>query len=171
MQTPSHRSLVVSLVLVAGLVVMASGLVAWSRTGPSETQLREQARNAVLITAKQDIATLNTLDYRKVAAGIDEWRSRTTGKLHDQLAAVTEKEMSTLADQKKISVGHVVEAGVLELDKGTATVIAAVEVTVKDANVPDSTPTIKRNRFSADLVRVGGEWKLESLQQVPVNIS
>lgn len=166
-----HQRRLAVLVLVASLVVMVSGLIAWSRTGPSAAQLRAQTRDVVLSAAKLDIATLNTLDYRTVKNGIAEWESRSTGKLHDQLAAVTPQEMQLLAEQKKISVGRVVDAGVLSLDNDTATVIASVEVTVKDATSPASTPTLKRNRFTADLTRVGGAWKLENLQQVPVNIS
>lgn len=166
-----RRPTVVVVVLVASFAVMVSGLIAWSRTGPSAAQLRAHTRDAVLISAKQDIATLNTLDYRAVKAGIARWESRSTGKLHDQLAAVTPQEMQLLAAQKKISVGRVISAGLLSLGDDTATVIASVEVTVEDATSPGSAPTLKRNRFTADLARVGGDWRLENLQQVPVNIS
>lgn len=67
--------------------------------------------------------------------------------------------------------GRVVNAAVTDLDDDTATVIAAVEVTVRDGKDADAEPTVKRNRFSADLVRAGGTWKLESLQQVAVDLS
>jgi Mce-associated membrane protein len=32
-------------------------------------------------------------------------------------------------------------------------------------------PTVKRNRFAGDLVKVGDDWLLESLEQVAVNMS
>jgi Mce-associated membrane protein len=42
---------------------------------------------------------------------------------------------------------------------------------VRDGDDTSGPPTVKRNRFTADLVRTGGTWKLESLQQVAVNLS
>ncbi len=35
---------------------------------------------------------------------------------------------------------------------------------------PNVEPTVKRNRFSADLVLVNGHWKIENLQQVAVGL-
>ena len=48
-----------------------------------------------------------------------------------------------------------------------------VEITVQDGSkgADDAKPTVKRNRFAADLVKVGDDWLLESLEQVAVNIS
>ncbi len=66
------------------------------------------------------------------------------------------------------------EAALTELTDRTATLIAAVEVTVSDKESekdPSKEPAVKRNRYSADLVLVDGTWKLESLGQVPVGLS
>jgi Mce-associated membrane protein len=60
---------------------------------------------------------------------------------------------------------------VFSLDGDSATVVASVEVTVQDDTKADATPTVKRNRFSADLVDVHGKWLVENLQQVAVDIS
>lgn len=166
-----RRRLVDVLILVAAALVAASGLIAWWHTEADDKPDPAATRDAVLIAAKQDIATMNTLDYRDIDGGLARWKSITTGLLHDQLSQVGPEDRRLLADQHKISTGRVVDAGVLELADGSATVIAAVEVSVRDGRKADAQPTVKRNRFSADLVRVGGSWKLESLQQVPVDVS
>lgn len=159
-----------ALVLVAALVVVSGGFM-WWQADRDPDRAAAQTRDTVLIEARQAIETMNTLDYRSVDKGVKAWSQVTTGTLRDQLAGVSADDRTLLAEQKKISTGRVVDAAVIDVDDGTATVIAAVEVTVRDAAKPDSEPTVKRNRFSADLVKVGGRWKLESLQQVAVSLS
>jgi Mce-associated membrane protein len=159
-----------ALVLVAALVA-ASGVFMWWQADHDPDRAAAETRDTVLIEARQAIETMNTLDYRSVDQGVKAWSQVTTGTLKDQLAGVSAEDRQLLADQKKISTGRVADAAVIDVDDDTATVIAAVEVTVKDAAKPDSEPTVKRNRFSADLVKTGGRWKLESLQQVAVSLS
>ncbi|NRQ48728.1 nuclear transport factor 2 family protein [Aeromicrobium sp. YC3-14] len=157
--------------LGVALLVAASGSFAWWQTSGDEDRKTAETRDAVLLQARQDIATMNTLDYRKVDAGVKAWGAVTTGTLRDQLTQVSKEDRQLLAEQKKISTGRVVDASVVDLDASSATVIAAVEVTVQDAAKPDSEPTVKRNRFSADIVKVGGRWRIETLQQVAVSLS
>lgn len=159
------------LVATAAAAVAVSGLLMWWQADQDPQRADAERRDAVLIEARGDIETMNTLDYRSVDEGVERWAQVTTGTLHDQLAGVSADDRTLLAEQKKISTGRVVDAAVVDVDATSATVIAAVEVTVKDAAKPDSEPTVKRNRFSADLVKVGGRWKLESLQQVAVSLS
>ena len=158
----------VILLLVAALVA-ASGLVAWWQTAGDEQLARAEQRDTVLVQARQGIEVMNTLDYREVAAGIAAWQDVTTGTLRDQLAAVDDGEQQLLADQQKISTGDVVDAAVVELEDESASVIASVEITVADAD-PDVEPTVKRNRFAADLTLVDGRWLIEDLTQVAVSL-
>ncbi len=160
--------------MVAGLglavLIGISGILAWVTAATSEDLDTARTRDAVLVSATQGIKTLNSLDYRKVKEGLDDWVSVSTGTLSDQLAGVSAEDQKLLSDQKKISTGKVIKASVVDLDQTTATVIAAVEVTVKDGEDTDAEPVVKRNRFSADMVLVKGVWKVENLVQVPVNI-
>lgn len=156
--------------LVVAALVLCSGLFAWWQTSNNDALLKAQTRDAVLVAASQHIQTMNTLDYRLVDAGLKAWAAATTGTLHDQLTGIGAEDRKLLADQKKISTGTVIDAAMIKLDNTSATVIASVEITVKDDANPDAKATIKRNRFSADLLKVGGLWKLESLQQVAVNL-
>ncbi|MGH1562162.1 hypothetical protein [Mumia sp. DW29H23] len=155
---------------VAALVLVV-GVFLWWRAATDDQLSLADTRDEVLIAATQNIETMNTLDYREVDAGLAAWMDVTTGTLHDQLAQVGDDERQLLADQKKISTGKVVDAAVFAVDEEKATVVASVEVTVQDDAKPDEEPSLKRNRFTADLVNVDGEWLLESLEQVAVNIS
>lgn len=157
--------------LVASALVMASGLFAWWQASGDERADRAESRDAALIAGKQYIATMQTLDYRSVDKGVKAWKKITTGTLNDQIKAIGSEDRALLVDQKKISTGKVVDAAVIDLGKTTATVIAAVEITVSDDPSADVEPTVKRNRFSADLVLVRGTWKLENIGQVPVDVS
>lgn len=158
------------LVGLAALVAIA-GVFSWWQASHDEDRLAAETRDTVLIEARQNIETMNTLDYRTVDDGVKAWSDVTTGTLRDQLAGVSAEDRKLLEEQQKISTGRVVDAAVVDLEGSSATVTAAVEVTVQDAAKPDSEPTVKRNRFSADLVKVGDRWKLESLQQVAVSLS
>jgi Mce-associated membrane protein len=158
-------------VLAVAVIVAAAGLFSWWRAAHDDKLALARTRDAVLIAATSHIETLNSLDYRHIDAGLAKWRQVTTGTLHDQLSQVSANEQKLLADQKKVSTGKVVDAAVFSLDGTSATVVASVEVSVKDELHPDQAATLKRNRFSADMVEVHGRWLVENLQQVAVNIS
>lgn len=158
--------------LVVATVVLASGLFAWWHAArDAEPTGLGDSRDAALIAARTEIETMNTLDYRNVDEGIGAWAEVSTGVLHDQVVAMTPETKQQLADQKTVSVGKVLDAAVLDLTATSATVIASVEVTIQDDAVPDSEPTVKRNRFTADLAKVDGTWLLENIQQVAVSLS
>lgn len=171
-QRPTARSPLLRIAaLVAAALIMCSGLFVWWQSGNDDAIAESQTRDAVLVVSSAHIETMNSLDYRKVDAGLKAWSKVTTGTLHDQLGGISAEDRKLLADQKKISTGKVIDAAVATLDGDSATVLASVEITVRDEAHPDAKPTVKRNRFSADLVKVGSDWKLESLQQVAVNLS
>lgn len=165
-----HPLRLVALLLVAA-IVMGWGLVTWHRAASDPQTRLAQTRDAVLIAATDHIETLNTLDSRDVDAGLARWRAVTTGTLRDQLTQVDADQRKLLTQQDTVTTGKVVDAAVFSLDDDTATVIASVEVTVRDRSKPKKQPSVKRNRFSADLVLVHGRWLLQNLQQVAVSLS
>lgn len=168
---PRGRWVLGWVLLAVSLVVAASGAVAWWSAAHSEDLQTARTRDAVLIQATRDIGTLNSLDAGDVQAGLEAWRTVTTGTLHDQFSGLDEQDRQLLADQGKVSKGRVVEAAVLDLDGDTAEVIASVETTVTDAKDAQAEPVVKRNRFTATLARSGGAWKVSDLQQLSVELS
>ncbi len=155
---------------VAVVLALSGVVAAWAALN-DDTIERAETRDAVLVRATQHIETLQTLDYRDIDAGLETWMDASTGTLRDQLAETTEEFKAMVVERQSVTTGEVVEAAVTDLDDDTATVIAAVEITVVEDGDPDAEPTVKRNRFSAELFREDGDWKLESLQQVSVSLS
>lgn len=157
-------------VLVVSIVAVVAAYLSWQDADADPARARAQLRDLAIIEGTAAVETMNSMDYRDVEAGVKAWRSVTTGVLHDQLVAIAADERQLLAEQEKIATGRVVEAALTDLTDRTATMIAAVEVTVAEKD-PAAEPTVKRNRYTADLVLVDGAWKLENLAQVPVTIS
>lgn len=158
------------LVLLAGIVAVVAAYLSWQDADGDPDRARAALRDRALIEGTAAVETMNSMDSRDVATGLEAWESVTTGVLHDQLVSIKADERDLLAEQGKIATGHVVQAALTDLTDDTATLIAALEVTVADAESGEE-PTVKRNRFSADLVLVDGRWKLENLEQVAVNLS
>ena len=63
--------------------------------------------------------------------------------------------------------GHLHSITSIDLSKGTASVIASVNVN----RTHNGTSTTVRNRFRATMTRVGGQWKLSNLTVVAVSLS
>lgn len=166
-----HRLRQASWVLLV-ISIVAVGFSAWSwQQAEADPDLaRAVLRDQAIVDGTRAIEVMNTMDHQDVAGGLEAWRSVTTGVMRDQLVAMDEDQQELLADQGKVATGHVTAAALTALTDRTATMIAAVEVTVADQD-PEVEPTVKRNRYSADLVLVEGQWKIENLGQVPVNLS
>lgn len=159
------------LVLVVAVVVAALGGRSWWAAEHDDGLHRAAERDAVLVAARTHVATLTTMDSGDVGGGLEAWGAATTGMLHDQMTGIDEGSREMLDALGTTSVGRVVDAGVLELDGATATVLVTVEVTVTDTGDDAAgEPTVKRNRFAADLREVDGTWLLENLQQVAVSL-
>jgi Mce-associated membrane protein len=157
------------LVLAISVAAVVVAFLAWRDANDDPDRDRAALRDSALIDGTNAVETMTSMDYRDVESGIKAWQGVSTGVLHDQLLAVGGDEQKMLADQGKIASGRVVQAALTDLTDRSATLIAAVEVTVESEDEKEA-PTVKRNRFSADLVLVNGVWKLENLQQVSVNL-
>lgn len=151
----------------AAIIAVVLAFFSWRSADNDPDRARADLRDSAVIEGTEAVETMNSIDYRDVAAGVQAWQDVSTGVLHDQLVAMTPEDEKLLADQKKIATGRVVQAALSDLTDRTATLLVAVEVTVKGEDVTVQ-PTVKRNRFAADLVLVKGTWKLENLAQVAV---
>jgi Mce-associated membrane protein len=155
--------------LAVAMVALVMSFTSWRTANNDPDRDRADLRDNALIQGTADVETMTSMDHRDVAAGIKAWQSVSTGVLHDQLTSVGQDEQKMLADQGKIATGRVVDAALTDLTDRTATLITAVEVTVREDDASKE-PAVKRNRFSADLVLVDGRWKIENLQQVAVGV-
>jgi Mce-associated membrane protein len=154
-------------VVVLALVFAGWGGFTWWQASRDDTLAYATARDEVLAVGRTQVATLTTLDYHDVDAGIEKWLAVSTGGLRDELAATDAETRERLAANATVATGRVVDAAVSELDTraGSAQLLVSVEIsTAKDG----SPPSAKRNRFVAGMSRVDGTWKLSALDQVPL---
>jgi Mce-associated membrane protein len=166
-----------SLITVACAVLAAAALVfaivagvSWWHAGHNGQRRIGIAREQIDADARLAITTVNTSDYRHPSAALDNWLDASTGSLHSQFSQSRTTAVKLLAQAKMITKADVLDAAVTELNltKGTATVIASVNVT--RTPVSGSVSTV-RNRFKASMTRDGNSWKLSNLAVVPVSLS
>jgi Mce-associated membrane protein len=162
--------IVAAVLAVLALGYAAAGLaVHLAGRGDSSASVAT-ARDDVVTAARIDIATLYTLDYRDPQAGLARWRAVSTGGFEQQIAQSGSTVATAISKAKLRTSGRVVAAAVTDLDaaKGTATVIASMDVTKTPASGKSAT---SRNRFRANMQRVNGVWKVADLSQVEVQLS
>jgi Mce-associated membrane protein len=168
--TASRAPLIVAVTaLVAGAAVLIVGLVVRLSGGSSAAADQAKVRDTVLLSARQDIVVLNTLDYRNVDAGLERWAAASTGTLHQQITSATAAEKKQILTGKTMTTAKVLDAAVVSLDvkDGSATLIASIELTKQPAG---KAAQVERERLRAGVTRVGSTWKISSLGPVGVTL-
>jgi Mce-associated membrane protein len=167
---PSVLTAVCAIVAVAALVFAAVAGALWWRADHGTARKIGVAREQIDTDARLAIVTVNTSDYRHPADALANWLDVSTGALHSQFSQSRSTVVRLLAQARMVTKATVLDAAVtgLNLTKGTARVIASVNVTRTPATGAVSTV---RNRFRASMTRIGGEWKLSNLAPVPVSLS
>ena len=124
-----------------------------------------QQRDDVVAAAREEIATLNTVDAGDLDFSVQHWISASTGTFHDGMVATSAQTKAQLAAAGSSAVGTVTDVAVTQLDlgAGTASVIATVHVAVTSKSGVQSA---KRQRFDATLSHTPTGWKLTALTSV-----
>jgi Mce-associated membrane protein len=130
---------------------------------PADAQLRDQ----VLQAGEQAVQNFNTLDYRKVAAGLALWEQSSTGPLHTEISAGRTQFERQIQQTKTITTARILDGALTALNPraGTASIVVAMQITVTPAN---GSPVIKQSRLAGTLTKTSSGWKLSQLGQVPV---
>jgi Mce-associated membrane protein len=151
--------------VAAGAVALWFG-VKWVNAANDDSLAYSKVRDDVARVATAAVITVNSLDYRTVDEDLRDWADATTGTLHDEIEGIDDATRKTATDSKSVGSAKVHSLAVRELDEraGRAVVIAAVQL---DVTVEGQEPVAKYQRLEAAMTRVDGEWKLESIGQVP----
>ena len=159
--------LVATAVVLAALAALFAAWSGWSwyrasTAGPPPgVQLRDQALQA----GEQAVQNFNTLDYRKVAAGLALWEQSSTGPLHAEIIAGRSQFERQIQQTKTVTTARILDGALTALNPRTASIIVAVQITVTPAN---GAPVIKQSRLAGTLTKTASGWKLSQLGQVPV---
>jgi Mce-associated membrane protein len=151
----------IALVVAAAAVATWFG-AAWIRASGDDSLGRAQTRDEVDRVARQAIITFNTLDYRKIDEGLGNWLNASTGDLHNEVVGRKDSSKQAIEAAKTTTSANVLSLAVTDLNEfdGTATVIAATEVTV---TVEGKQPEKKYLRIQGSLQRTPDGWKLSGI--------
>jgi Mce-associated membrane protein len=119
----------------------------------------------VLTAARTEAEAFINIRYDDAEASIDEVVAGATGDFRDQYAKSTDSVVQVLKESESVMEGEVVWAGVVDVDKDSATVLAATSGTVANKQTGGK-PVARHFRLRLDLVREDGEWLTDDLQFV-----
>ena len=159
------RTAVIALSVLAVLLVAASvGLAVTVKAHLDDRDALESARNAAVAAARQQIVNLDSLSYQTIDEDLARVLAGATGTFKDQFSRAQKDLKPVILQNKSVSTGSVLFAGVVRADTDTATVLVAVDRTVKDATQPSG--AVAHDRWRVDLEKHGGRWLVSDLEPV-----
>ncbi|GAA4706276.1 hypothetical protein GCM10023215_53110 [Pseudonocardia yuanmonensis] len=153
---------------VAAAVAVVAAIVfgvLWLTTLLSGERKLAEARDDVLVAARQSAISLNTLDWHDVDGGLDRWEQTSTGAVLDEFRTNRAQYAQFVAQSRRTTTATVSDAAVSELDDraGVARVLVGVDVTV----TPDGQqPIPTRQRLQLEMTRTDAGWKVSKLAPV-----
>lgn len=169
--TPSYDGeqgrpvLTASLATLVGLLVVAC-LVLGVLLGRHLSSRRDsdQARGDAVASGRQAILNLDALSSQTIARDLARVVDGSTGAFRDSFVKA-QKDLTTLVvERKTVSTGMVLSAGVVRADLDTATVLIAVDRSIRDSSTPKA--VVAHDRWRLSMERHGGRWLLADLQPV-----
>ncbi|MEU9477473.1 hypothetical protein [Streptomyces sp. NPDC048191] len=146
-------------VLWAGLVaatVLTAALCAWLGVQLADQHGAEQRRQDVLAAARQSALNFTSLDYRHYGRDSRTVLKGATGDFKKQFAAQTAQLTKLVTQNKSVSEGQVLEAGIVRSDERSARVLVVADSKVTNTAAPEG--RARTYRIQLDLVRVAGHW-------------
>jgi Mce-associated membrane protein len=156
------RPLLLGLLVVVAVAAVALAATSYTRIAAASD--RSDRREAVLDSARHQAVNFTTLDYRHLDRDLGRVLRGAIGDFRKQFRAGT-KDLSTLVTQNKaVSRGEVLDAGLVSSDDDSARVLVVADSTV--TNAADQKPQKRHYRMQLDLVRHGDRWLVSGLQFV-----
>jgi Mce-associated membrane protein len=151
----------------AGLVaatVLTTAVTGWLSVQLYEQHEAEQRRQDILATARQSALNFTSIDYRHYDRDSRNVLKGATGDFKEQFAAQTEELTKLVAENKSVSEGQVLEAGITRSDERSARVLVVADSKVTNASVPKG--EARTYRLQLDLVLVDGRWLTSGVEFV-----
>ena len=159
------QGVVLGLSAVAALLVVACiALALLAKSQRDERSAFDGAREAALATGRQLILNLDALSAGTIDADMKRVADGATGTFKRQFTGSEPELKKYVVGRKTVSAGQILSAGVVRSDSDTATVLVAVDRTVKDITSKDG--VVAHDRWRMDLEKHGGRWLVADLQPV-----
>ncbi|GGX31245.1 hypothetical protein [Streptomyces lomondensis] len=153
--------------LSAGLVVatvLTTASALWLGFQVREQRAAEQRRQDILAAARQSALNFTSLDYRHYDRDSGNVLKGATGDFRKQFAAQTQELTKLVAQNKSVSEGQVLEAGLVRSDARSARVLVVADSKVTNTAVPKG--EARTYRLQLDLVLEGGRWLTSDVEFV-----
>ncbi|MER6067896.1 hypothetical protein ABT187_03360 [Streptomyces sp. NPDC001817] len=152
-----------SAALVAA-TVLAGVLCGWLGLKLSDQRAADQRRQDILAAARQSALNFTSLDYRHYDRDSRTVLNGATGDFKKQFAAQTRQLTKLVAQNKSVSEGQVLEAGIVRSDERSAQVLVVADSKVTNTAAPDG--QARTYRLQLGLVRVAGRWLTSDVEFV-----
>ncbi|WP_225095331.1 hypothetical protein [Streptomyces sp. CoH27] len=145
--------------LSAGLVaatVLTAVLCVWLGLKLADQRAAQQRRQDILAAARQSALNFTSLDYRHYDRDSRTVLEGATGDFKKQFAAQTAQLTKLVAQNRSVSEGQVLEAGIVRSDARSARVLVVADSKVTNTAAPEG--QARTYRLQLDLVHVAGRW-------------
>jgi Mce-associated membrane protein len=156
--TRAQVLLITVLGLAAAGAVLAAVLLAMKlQDAPDE----EARRQEILQAARQQGVNITTLDHRSVEQDLQRVLALSTGNFREEFVAGTKDLTDLVVENKAVSTGEVLEAGIVTADSDSARVLVVADSTVSNSTTEEQ--QVRHYRMQLDLVRRGDRWLTSAL--------
>jgi Mce-associated membrane protein len=155
------RTVTATLAAAAVALLALSGYFAHQLYGQHQ---EEQRRQDVLSAARQTAVNFTSLHYETYESDSRNVLKGATGRFKKQFAAQTEELTKLVTQNKSVSKGQVLEAGVVRADEKTARVLVVADSTVKNVSTPEG--ETRNYRLQLDLAHEHGRWLTSNVEFV-----
>lgn len=145
-----------AIVILLALVLAEGVLLLRASDGDSAT------RSDVIRTSQRFLTLLTTYNADTLASQREAVLGLAAGRFRTEYTTLTGPEFqAALRERQADSKGKVDKIAVTSLAGDDATVLATVEVSTTNKDLPD--PRVERNLIEVSLVRSGGSWRIDAV--------
>jgi Mce-associated membrane protein len=151
-------------VTLTAATVAVTALTVWLALGLYDQRETDRRREDIVAAARQSALNFTSLDYRHYDRDSAHVLAGATGEFKKQFAAQTDQLTKLVAQNKSVSEGQVLEAGIVRADENSARVLVVADSKVTNTAVPDG--EARTYRLQLDLVHKDGRWLTSDVEFV-----
>lgn len=159
LKRPSPTTAALLLLLLAAL-----GGVVYFGARWHNARENDRAQRQAVAAAKQACVDFVSVSAASVDRDLQRILAGTTGDFRDEFSRGQSQVRAAVVENNVQSQGTVLRAALLTGDRRRATVLVAIDATVRNANAPDGRQS--HYRIQVELARVDGAWLVSRLQFV-----
>ncbi|MFE5812968.1 hypothetical protein [Streptomyces sp. NPDC056479] len=149
---------------LATATVVVTALVISLTLDLYEQHQADERRQDILSAARQSALNFTSLDYRHYDRDSANVLAGATGDFRKQFAAQTDQLTRLVAQNRSVSEGQILEAGIVRSGENSARVLVVADSRVTNTAVPQG--EARTYRLQLDLVHRDGRWLTSDVEFV-----